>query len=95
MDIHRSLAAALQRWPLVRQLTGPDTLVGLCTERSMDMLVGLLGILKAGGAYLPLDPEYPRERLEYMLRDSGAPVLVLQGAMEWPPDKGLAAIATE
>jgi len=42
---------------------GPETVVGLCVERSLEMLVGLLGILKAGGVYLPLDPHYPRERL--------------------------------
>ena len=42
---------------------GPDVLVGLCVERSVEMLVGVLGILKAGGAYVPLDPAYPTERL--------------------------------
>ena len=50
---------------------GPDVLVGLAVERSIDMVVGLLAVLKAGGAYVPLDPEYPRERLAYMLEDSG------------------------
>ena len=55
---------------------GPDVLVGICAERSLEMMVGLLGILKAGGAYVPLDPAYPRERLAYMLEDS-APALVL------------------
>lgn len=55
---------------------GPDTLVGLCVERSPAMVVGLLGILKAGGAYVPLDPNYPAERLEFMISDS-APLLVL------------------
>ncbi|MBQ4862227.1 amino acid adenylation domain-containing protein [Pseudoalteromonas sp. MMG013] len=48
----------------------PDTLVGLCVERSIDMVVGMLGILKAGGAYVPLDPSYPKERLAFMLQDS-------------------------
>ncbi|TQV86011.1 non-ribosomal peptide synthetase [Aliikangiella coralliicola] len=47
----------------------PDSLVGLCVERSLDMLVGMLGILQAGGAYVPLDPNYPEERLSYMLQD--------------------------
>ncbi len=47
---------------------GPDTLVGLCVERSMEMIIGLLGILKAGAAYLPLDPTYPQSRLELMLQ---------------------------
>jgi amino acid adenylation domain-containing protein len=48
---------------------GPATLVGLCVERSLDMLVGLLGILKAGGAYVPLDPTYPQERLAFLFSD--------------------------
>lgn len=55
----------------------PDHLVALCSPRDIDLIVGLLGILKAGGAYLPLDPGYPEERLSYMLRDSGASVLVV------------------
>src|SRR5439155_13046779 len=55
---------------------GPDTLVGICMERSVEMVVGLLGILKAGGAYVPLDPTYPRDRLRFMLEDSGARVLL-------------------
>ena len=50
---------------------GPETMVGLCVERSPEMVIGLLGILKAGGAYLPLDPNYPRERLAFMLADAG------------------------
>ncbi|MDG9931285.1 amino acid adenylation domain-containing protein [Pseudomonas sp. GD04042] len=57
---------------------GPDVLVGIAVERSLEMVVGLLGILKAGGAYVPLDPEYPRERLSYMLADSGIGLLLTQ-----------------
>src|ERR1700722_20197396 len=57
---------------------GPEVRVGLCVERSLEMVVGLLGILKAGGAYVPLDPEYPAERLAYMLEDTAAPVLLTQ-----------------
>ena len=57
---------------------GPETIVGVYLERSVEMLVGLLGILKAGGAYLPLDPLFPADRLAYMLADSRAPVLVTQ-----------------
>ena len=49
---------------------GPDMLVGICMERSIEMIVGLLGILKAGGAYVPLDPCYPKERLGFMLEDT-------------------------
>ena len=56
----------------------PGVLVGLCVERSFDMVVGLLGILKAGGAYVPLDPGYPPDRLAFMLSDTQAPVLVTQ-----------------
>ena len=55
---------------------GPEVLVGLCMERSLEMVVGLLGILKAGGAYVPLDPGYPRERIGFMLEETRAPVLV-------------------
>ena len=57
---------------------GPDVLVAVCVERSVDLLVGLLGILKAGGAYLPLDPTYPQERLAFLLHDAQVPVLVTQ-----------------
>jgi len=55
--------------------------VGLCAERSLEMVVGLLGILKAGGAYIPLDPIYPKERLAFMLSDAQAPVLVTQESL--------------
>ena len=58
---------------------GPDALVGICVERSLEMVVGLLAILKAGGAYLPLDPDYPRERIGFMLEDA-KPRLVLTQA---------------
>jgi natural product biosynthesis luciferase-like monooxygenase protein len=57
---------------------GPEHRVAICMERSLEMMVGLLGILKAGGAYVPLDPAYPRERLGFMLEDSGAQVLLTQ-----------------
>lgn len=56
----------------------PEVLVGICVERSLLMVVGLLGILKAGGAYFPLDPAYPAERLAYMLDDSQAQILLTQ-----------------
>ncbi|GAA2526042.1 amino acid adenylation domain-containing protein [Winogradskya humida] len=56
---------------------GPETIVGLCVSRDVDLAVGVLGILKAGGAYLPLDPEHPRERLEYMVGDAGVRLAVV------------------
>ncbi|MFK8185398.1 MAG: amino acid adenylation domain-containing protein [Phormidesmis sp.] len=55
---------------------GPEVLVGICLERSIEMLVSLLGVLKAGGAYVPLDPTYPEERLAYMLEDTQVSVLL-------------------
>ena len=60
---------------------GPETVVGLCVERSPETVIGLLGILKAGGAYLPIDAGYPRDRLEFMLADAGVSVLVTQSAL--------------
>ena len=68
---------------------GPEVIVGLCVERSPEMVIGLLGILKAGGAYLPLDPEYPAERLAFMLSDAGATVLLTQSG----PIERLSAVA--
>ncbi|WP_448265466.1 amino acid adenylation domain-containing protein [Nostoc sp. DSM 114159] len=67
----------------------PDTLVGICVERSIEMVVGLLGILKAGGAYLPLDPEYPTERLRFMLEDATVSVLLTQQQLidKLPPNQ--------
>ncbi|MDM3885477.1 amino acid adenylation domain-containing protein [Pseudomonas sp. BCRC 81390] len=57
---------------------GPDVLVGIAMERSLEMVIGLLGIVKAGGAYVPLDPEYPQARLRYMFDDSGIALLLSQ-----------------
>jgi amino acid adenylation domain-containing protein len=57
---------------------GPEVLVGIFMERSLEMLVGLLGILKAGGAYVPLDPSYPPQRLQFILNDTQVPVLLTQ-----------------
>ena len=54
----------------------PDTIVAVMMDRSPEMIIGILGILKAGGAYMPIDPEYPAERIKYMLKDSGAKILV-------------------
>ncbi|TCS93648.1 non-ribosomal peptide synthetase [Hazenella coriacea] len=63
------------------QGVGPDTLVGICVERSLDMIVGLLGILKAGAAYVPLDPNYPDERLAHIFEDSGTPIVLTQSQL--------------
>lgn len=63
---------------LVDHGIGPDQLVGICVERSFEMVIGLLGILKAGGAYVPLDPTYPADRLAYMLDDAAPKVLLIQ-----------------
>ncbi|HEU0301079.1 MAG TPA: amino acid adenylation domain-containing protein, partial [Longimicrobium sp.] len=63
---------------LVGRGVGPDVRVGLCVERSLELMVGLLGVLKAGGAYVPLDPDHPEDRLRYTLIDSGPAVLLTQ-----------------
>jgi acyl-coenzyme A synthetase/AMP-(fatty) acid ligase len=55
---------------------GPEVGVGICAQRGIEMMIGVLATLKAGGAYVPLDPAYPVERLRYMLQDSGARVLL-------------------
>jgi non-ribosomal peptide synthetase component F len=55
---------------------GPDVIVGVCLERSLELVIGVLGVLKAGGAYLPLEPQYPAPRLAYMLQDAQAPVVL-------------------
>jgi amino acid adenylation domain-containing protein len=60
---------------------GPEVLIGIFSERSIDMVVGILGILKAGSAYVPLDPNYPRERIRYILEDAKAPVIVTHSSI--------------
>jgi aspartate racemase len=57
---------------------GPDVAVGICMERSVEMVIGLLGILKAGGAYVPLDPEYPKDRLAFMMQDTGVRIALIR-----------------
>ncbi|HEY0606584.1 MAG TPA: amino acid adenylation domain-containing protein, partial [Herpetosiphonaceae bacterium] len=77
----------------LRQLgVGPDVLVGICVERSLEMIVGILGILKAGGAYVPLDPNYPQDRLQYMLEDTRAPVLLTQERLRGQLPSGQARV---
>jgi amino acid adenylation domain-containing protein len=66
---------------LRRKGVGPDVLVGICAERGFEMIIGVLAILKAGGAYLPLDPSYPRERLEYMLEDAKPHLVLTQSGL--------------
>jgi hypothetical protein len=61
---------------------GPEVMVGICAERSLEMVVGILGILKAGGAYVPLDPDYRKQRLAFMLKDTQAPVLLTQASLK-------------
>lgn len=74
----------------------PDQLVGICTERSIEMVVGLLGILKAGGAYVPLDPGYPPERLAYMLKDAAPRILLIEERLRAIlPDTGAEVIALD
>ncbi len=85
LDLNRraaGLAATLRRLGV-----GPETLVGLHAERSLEMIVGLLAILKAGGAYAPMDPSYPAERLRYMLEDTRLRVILTEAARskELPP----------
>jgi amino acid adenylation domain-containing protein len=90
---------------------GPNVLVGLCVERSVEMVVGLLGILHAGGAYVPIDPAYPAERLAFMLADAGVGTLLTQSHLlsrlpspaaetvcldsQWPAIEAGASAATE
>ncbi|SDZ38329.1 amino acid adenylation domain-containing protein, partial [Thermoactinomyces sp. DSM 45892] len=72
---------------LQKQGVGPESLVGLCVEKSSEMIVGVLGILKAGGAYVPLDPSYPENRLKYFLENSQMKVLLTKEALtDWLPD---------
>jgi amino acid adenylation domain-containing protein len=66
---------------LIKLGAKPDGLVGICLERSLEMVVGLLAILKAGSAYVPLDPAYPRDRIAYMLENSEAPLLLTQAQL--------------
>ena len=74
-------ANQLAHW-LIAQGTQPDDLIGVCMERSVEMVVALLGIVKAGLAYVPFDPDYPAQRLEHMLEDAGIEVLLTQAALQ-------------
>ncbi len=84
----RSAALAAE---LRRHGVGPDVLVGICAERSLELVVGLLGIWQAGGAYVPIDPRYPAERIAYMLGDAAPGVLLTPPALraQLPPFAGV------
>ncbi|MEP7340411.1 MAG: amino acid adenylation domain-containing protein, partial [Acidobacteriota bacterium] len=78
---------------LRRRGVEPETRVGICMERCVEMVVGLLAILKAGGVCVPLDPSYPRERLAFMLRDTRAPLVLAQARLAGRlPDQGTVLI---
>jgi non-ribosomal peptide synthetase component F len=76
---------------------GKETLVPICIERGIDMIIGILGILKAGGAYVPIDPEYPFDRISYMLEDTAAKIVVSNNAsrLKLPETTGLETIAID
>ena len=76
MRVQVGLHITCGRWRV-----GPETVVGLCLERSLELPIALLGIVKAGGAYLPLDPTYPVERLAFMLDDADVSVLVTHSTL--------------
>jgi amino acid adenylation domain-containing protein len=78
-ELHARATALARR--LRARGAGPETRVGLCLERSADLVTGILGILGAGAAYVPLDPAYPAERLRFLLEDSGASLLVTRAAL--------------
>lgn len=82
-------------WHLSSRGVGPGHLVGLCVERGLDMLVGLLGIMKSGAAYLPLDPTYPAARLSYMLEDAAPRVVVTKGNLVGALPRSAAIIALD
>jgi polyketide synthase PksJ len=78
------------------QKVGPEVLVGICMERSIEMIVSLLGILKAGGTYIPLDPAYPKDRLAYMIEDSQMTLLITQDSIrDMIPEKGIKVICID
>ena len=75
---------------------GPEVPVAICMDRSLEMVVGILGILKAGGAYVPLDPEYPRERIAYVMEDVHAPVLLTQKSLrDSMPELGIEVVCVD
>jgi amino acid adenylation domain-containing protein/non-ribosomal peptide synthase protein (TIGR01720 family) len=77
---------------LIQHGVKADTLVPICIDRSVEMMVGILGILKAGGAYVPIDPEYPQDRIEYMLSDTAASLVLCSSESHSALPKGYEAI---
>ena len=75
---------------------GPEVPVAICMDRSLEMIVGILGILKAGGAYVPLDPQYPKERIAYVMGDARAQVLLTQKTLrDGMPELGIAVVCVD
>ena len=77
---------------LLKQGVGPEILVGISVERSLEMLVGMLAVLKAGGAYVPLDPKYPSERIAFMIEDAGMPLVLTRQDLSLAIDVGKARL---
>lgn len=88
LDEHTGWLAGLCRQKGVKQ----DTIVGIMMERSIEMIIGILGILKAGGAYLPIDPDYPPKRIDHMLKDSSTRILLSSEVGEWDSRNDLEVI---
>ena len=73
---------------------GPEVMVGICMERSLEMVAGIVGILKAGGVYVPLDPGYPQERLRWVVEDAGVGVVLTQRSLQERLAEGARASAS-
>jgi amino acid adenylation domain-containing protein/non-ribosomal peptide synthase protein (TIGR01720 family) len=92
-----SVARALwERYVMARgEELPPDTLIGLCAERSPEMIFGLLGVLKAGGGYVPLDPEYPYSRIRFLVRDAGIPLVLARNKYKQKIEEAVAGTGAE
>lgn len=64
-----------------KQTLSPDTLIALCLDRSLEMIIGIMAVLKAGGAYVPIDPNYPQDRIDYILEDTQAKLILSQKSL--------------
>ncbi len=81
---------------LMKKGVGPGHIIGLCTKRSLELFVGLLGILKTGAAYLPIDPNYPEERIEFIINDSNLSFVLTQSALRQRfDDKGIESLCLD